>query len=163
MNKGLGDTIYRVGRDLLRKLGPEDRLVGAIKMGLAHDMNVDKILYALVCGFYFRAVDESGDMFEKDIEFVEKYFKKGIGHILANVCGFSKEKHRGIIWKCKEYSEEIKALINGAADWGKDQGQNILDGPMLFGGTSGSGILVEGYDHVVHAHQRGVADSVAGG
>ncbi len=110
MNKALGDTIYRVGRDLLRKLGPEDRLVGAIKMGLAHNMNVDKILYALVCGFYFRAVDESGDMFEKDIEFVEKYFKKGIGHILANVCGFSKEKHRDIIWKCKEYSEEIKAL-----------------------------------------------------
>ena len=110
MNKALGDTIYRVGRDLLRKLGPEDRLVGAIKMGLAHNMNVDKILYALVCGFYFRAVDESGDMFEKDIEFVEKYFKKGIGHILANVCGFSKEKHRGIIWKCKKYSEEIKAL-----------------------------------------------------
>jgi len=31
MNKTLGDTIYRVGRDLLRKLEPEDRLVGAIK------------------------------------------------------------------------------------------------------------------------------------
>ena len=110
MNKALGDTIYRVGKDLLRKLGPEDRLVGAIKIGLAHNMNVDKILYALVCGFYFRAVDESGDMFERDIEFVEKYFKKGIEYILINVCGFSKEKYRGIIWKCKEYSEEIKAL-----------------------------------------------------
>ena len=110
MNKALGDTIYRVGRDLLRKLGPEDRLVGAIKMGLTHNMNVDKILYALVCGFYFRAVDESGDMFEKDIEFVEKYFKKGIGHILINVCGFSEKKYGDVIWKCKEYSEEIEAL-----------------------------------------------------
>ncbi len=109
-NKALGDTIYRVGRDLLRKLGPEDRLVGAIKMGLMHNMNVDMILYALVCSFYFRAVDESGDMFDRDIEFVEKYFKNGIEHILINVCGFSRDKHKNIISKCKKYSEEIKVL-----------------------------------------------------
>lgn len=109
-NKALGDTIYRVGRDLIRKLGPEDRLAGAIKMGLEHNMNVDKILYALVCGFYFRAADESGSMFDRDIEFVKKYFKKGIEHILVNVCGFSRDKHRHITRKCKEYSEEIKVL-----------------------------------------------------
>ncbi len=110
MNKALGDTIYRVGRDLLRKLGPEDRLVGAIKMGLMHNMNVDMILNTLVCGFYFRAVDESGDMFDRDIEFVEKYFKNGIEHILINVCGFSRDKHKNIISKCKKYSEEIRVL-----------------------------------------------------
>ena len=45
-----------------------------------------------------------------------------------------------------ENIEVFNALINSAADWGKDQGQNLLDGPMLFGGTSGSGILIEGYD-----------------
>ena len=109
-NKALGDTIYRVGRDLIRKLGPEDRLAGAIRMGLKHNMNVDKILYALVCGFYFRAADESGDMFDRDIEFVEKYFKKGIEYILVNICGFSRDKHRHINRKCKKYSEEIKVL-----------------------------------------------------
>ena len=107
-NKALGDTIYRVGRDLLRKLGPEDRLVGAIKMGLKHDMDIDKILYALVCGFYFRAADESGKMFERDIEFVEKYFKKGIEYVLVNVCGFDRNKHSYVFEKCKYYSEEIK-------------------------------------------------------
>mgnify|MGYP001040111569 CR=1 FL=1 len=108
-NKALGDTIYRVGRDLLRKLGPEDRLVGAIKMGLKHNMNIDKILYALVCGFYFRATDESGKMFERDIEFVEKYFKKGIKYILVNACGFDCYKHSYVFEKCKDYSEEIKS------------------------------------------------------
>ena len=108
MNKALGDTIYRVGRDLLRKLGPEDRLVGTIKKGLKHNMNVDKILYALVCGFYFRAADESGTMFDRDIEFVEKYFKNGIEYVLVNVCGFDKNKHKDIIARCKKYSEEIK-------------------------------------------------------
>ena len=110
MNKALGDTIYRVGRDMLRKLGPEDRLVGAIKKGLKHNMNVDRILYALVCGFYFRATDKSGDMFDRDIEFVEKYFKNGTEYILVNVCGFSRDKHRNIFEKCKKYSEEIKVL-----------------------------------------------------
>lgn len=109
MNKALGDTIYRVGRDLKRKLGPEDRLVGAIKMGLKHNMQIDKILYALVCGFYFRATDESGKMFERDIEFVKKYFKKGIECILINVCGFDRHKHDYVFKKCKEYSEEIKS------------------------------------------------------
>ena len=108
MNKALGDTIYRVGRDLLRKLGPEDRLVGVIKKGLKHNMNVDKILYALVCGFYFRATDESGAMFDRDIEFVKKYFKNGIEYVLVNVCGFDKSKYKDIIAKCKKYSEEIK-------------------------------------------------------
>ena len=110
MNKALGDTIYRVGRDLLRKLGPEDRLVGTIKKGLKHNMNVDKILYALVCGFYFRATNKSGAMFDRDIEFVSKYFNNGIEYILVNVCGFNKSKYEDIITKCKKYSEEIKAL-----------------------------------------------------
>ncbi len=110
MSKALGDTIHRVGRDLIRKLGAEDRLAGAIKMGLEHNMNVDKILYALVCGFYFRAADESGDMFDRDIEFVEKYFKNGIEYILLNICGFNVDRHRNIIRKCEKYSEEIKVL-----------------------------------------------------
>ena len=109
MNKALGDTIYRVGRDLLRKLGPEDRLVGAIKKGIKYNMNVDKILYALVCGFYFRATDKSGAMFDRDIEFVSKYFNNGIEYVLVNVCGFDKNRHKDIIAKCEKYSEEIKA------------------------------------------------------
>lgn len=110
MNKALGDTIYRVGRDLLRKLGPDDRLVGVVKKGLEYNINVDKILYALVCGFYFRATDESDAMFDRDIEFVEKYFNNGIEYVLVNVCGFDKGKHKDIIAKCEKYSEEIKAL-----------------------------------------------------
>ena len=110
MNKALGDTIYRVGKDLLRKLGPEDRLVGAIRKGLKHNINVDKILYALVCSFYFRATDESGAMFDRDVEFVTKYFKNGIEYILVNVCGFDKSKHIDIIIKCRKYSEKIKVF-----------------------------------------------------
>lgn len=71
-------------------------------------MNVDKILYALVCGFYFRAADESDAMFDRDIEFVEEYFNNGIEYVLVNACGF--DKNKDIIAKCEKCSEEIKAL-----------------------------------------------------
>jgi mannitol-1-phosphate 5-dehydrogenase len=111
MNRALGDTIYRVGRDLQRKLSPEDRLVGAIDMGLKHKMDVSKILYAVICGFYFRAADESGNMFEKDIEFIEKYFKKGIEYTMVNLCGFSREENMRLIEKAKKYSKEITTLF----------------------------------------------------
>ena len=111
-NKALGDTIYRIGRDLIRKLGPEDRLVGAVMMGLKHTMDVDRILYALVSGFYFRATDEAGKMYERDIEFIEKYFSKGIDNILINICRFDPEKHREIFNKCRIYSEQIRGLTD---------------------------------------------------
>ena len=61
-NKALGDTIFRVGCDLLRKLGPQDRLAGAIKSALELNLPYEKILYALVCGCHFRAKDEDGKM-----------------------------------------------------------------------------------------------------
>ena len=45
-----------------------------------------------------------------------------------------------------EDTEVFKTLLKAAGDWGKGQGQEVLDGPLLFGGTCGSGILIEGYD-----------------
>jgi mannitol-1-phosphate 5-dehydrogenase len=42
-NKALGDTIFRVGCDLFRKLGPEDRLAGSIKMALDLNQPYDRI------------------------------------------------------------------------------------------------------------------------
>jgi len=42
-NKALGDTLFRVGSDLKRKLGPEDRITGAIK--IAQDLNLPMTKY----------------------------------------------------------------------------------------------------------------------
>ena len=109
-NIALGDTIYRVGLDLLRKLSGQDRLAGAIMLGLEHGMAVDNILHVLVCGCYFRATGESGHMFERDREFVEKYFSKGLEYILTNVCGFDKTKHKNIISQALKEEVNIKKL-----------------------------------------------------
>lgn len=89
-NIALGDTIFRVGSDLFRKLGPEDRLSGAIRTAISLNTPYDKILFALVCGFHFRARDESGNMLKEDKEFAE-FYKRGMESVLSDVCGFNKK------------------------------------------------------------------------
>jgi len=86
-NKALGDTIFRVGCDLMRKLSADDRLVGAINLATEFQLPSDKIMNALIAGSKFRATDENGNMHPSDIEFVEIY-NKGIVEALTKVCGF---------------------------------------------------------------------------
>jgi mannitol-1-phosphate 5-dehydrogenase len=86
-NKALGDTIFRVGCDLTRKLGPEDRLAGAIRSALDFGLLYDKILFALICGCHFKAKDEEGKMLKEDVEFLNRY-KNDTKTILTKVCGF---------------------------------------------------------------------------
>jgi mannitol-1-phosphate 5-dehydrogenase len=90
-NKALGDTVFRVGQDLYRKLGPEDRLVGVFKMAIKYNMPYDKILYIIACSIKFKATDEHGLRSDRDIKF-GKESDMGITHILETVCMLSKEK-----------------------------------------------------------------------
>jgi mannitol-1-phosphate 5-dehydrogenase len=106
-NRALGDTIFRVGRDLYRKLGPDDRLIGAIKMGRKLGMPVDKIVYIVVCAFYFRAADESGQMDSEDWKFVSES-ENGLIHILKRVCGLSERNDVEILEMACKFEEEIK-------------------------------------------------------
>jgi len=87
-NKALGDTVYRVGCDLQRKLGPNDRICGAIQMALIHNLAYIKILEVLVQGFYFDATDNDGKRLPDDNDFMHKR-SNGVEYILTNFCGFS--------------------------------------------------------------------------
>lgn len=86
-NKALGDTIYRVGCDLQRKLGKEDRLAGAIHLARELNLPYHLILKALVCGCHFKATDQEGKRLQSDLEF-DKIYEKGIRMVLTNICGF---------------------------------------------------------------------------
>lgn len=97
-NKVLGDTIFRVGCDLLRKLGPEDRLAGSIKLAKELNLPYDKILFVLVCACHFRATDEEGNTYIGDSGF-EKLLQGGIEQILENVCGFDTNHDKDIFWQ----------------------------------------------------------------
>ena len=56
-----------------RKLGPEDRLAGAINAAVDLNLEYDKILFALVCACHFRATDEEGKMLKEDVKFARYY------------------------------------------------------------------------------------------
>lgn len=87
-NRALGDTIYRVGRDLLRKLSRDDRLVGALLFDLSHGVTDPTFTaHGAAAGFLFRATDEAGRLFEADEEFAREHFPKGLDHLLSEVCG----------------------------------------------------------------------------
>lgn len=94
-NRALGDTIFRVGCDLPRKLSPDDRLAGAIRLAMEMNLPYNKILNALVCGCHFRATDEYGEMLPADQEFAQIY-QLGIGKVLTEVCKFDPVEHEKI-------------------------------------------------------------------
>jgi len=97
-NKALGDTLFRVGCDLQRKLSAEDRLAGAIHLAFELNLPSDLILKALVCGCHFRATDEAGNRLPSDLEF-DKIYAEGIKEVLTSVCGFDEIIHRELIAK----------------------------------------------------------------
>jgi mannitol-1-phosphate 5-dehydrogenase len=95
-NKALGDTIYRVGCDLKRKLGPDDRIVGAIRVARSVNMPYDSILKVLLSACHFRATDENGRFSTEDTEFIRLY-EEGIRNVLIKVCGFIEEVDKDLI------------------------------------------------------------------
>jgi mannitol-1-phosphate 5-dehydrogenase len=104
-NRALGDTIYRAGKDLYRKLGPDDRLIGAIKLCLKYKIPVDFICLGIACALFFRAVDGNGNLFEQDLQFHEREVSKGIDHVLMQICNI---KNKDVVNIVKKYYSELK-------------------------------------------------------
>jgi mannitol-1-phosphate 5-dehydrogenase len=85
-NNALKDTIFRVGMDLVRKLGHDDRFMGSIHLGMHYKMPYDLILKAMSFGLYFKAKDKDGTGFTSDIKFLkslEKNFESSLTEILG--------------------------------------------------------------------------------
>lgn len=57
-NVALGDQVARVGRDPMRKLGPEDRLVGAAKFTLAEGVFPFNVCKGIAAGLLFNPPDD---------------------------------------------------------------------------------------------------------
>jgi len=115
-NKALGDTIYRVGCDLQRKLGRNDRIVSVLMEAIDLNKPYDQILFSLICGFRFRAADESGKMFFRDMEFVNMLNEKGFDYVMEKICGLDIHQHQLIYQKAKHIfmniSKEYSNLLH---------------------------------------------------
>jgi mannitol-1-phosphate 5-dehydrogenase len=86
-NIALGDTIFRVGRDLPRKLYRDDRVLGAARLCIKHNLPHDAILDVFRAGTRFKAADEAGSVFPADHEFRRNLADHGIEWTLLSVCG----------------------------------------------------------------------------
>jgi mannitol-1-phosphate 5-dehydrogenase len=84
-NKALGDTIFRVGCDLYRKLSPEDRLVAPIRAAVKFNKPYDLIVNALKYAISFRATDENGKFYPADEQFFREA-EKGVDHVISQIC-----------------------------------------------------------------------------
>lgn len=84
-NKSLRDTIFRVGRDLYRKLGKNERLIGPMLLAQRHGVPYNKIKRVFYAALDFKAKDEKGEMYPSDKIFFQREYTKGLKHILRSV------------------------------------------------------------------------------
>ena len=88
-NKSLGDTIFRVGRDLYRKLDKNERLVGPMLLAQRQGTPYNKIKRAFYAALDFKAKDEKGEMYPPDKVFFKREYPRGLENILKSVCHLS--------------------------------------------------------------------------
>ncbi|MEK6645149.1 MAG: mannitol-1-phosphate 5-dehydrogenase [Candidatus Firestonebacteria bacterium] len=90
-NKNLGDTIVRLARDPIRKLGKNDRLIGSAKLALKYGVKPENISLAIAAALHYN--------YEKDEHAVKlaKIIKTyGVQYVLTNI---SKLKSKEILTK----------------------------------------------------------------
>ena len=75
-NRALQDTLFRVGHDLQRKLGADDRFMGSIHLATQLNMPYELIIKAMSYGFFFTARDEEGNLFPADRIFLQSLSEK---------------------------------------------------------------------------------------
>ena len=108
-NKALGDTIFRVGCDLSRKLNKDDRLMVPIIAGIKTGKDYSLILEAWVKGCFFKATDKQGEMTPED----EK-FKKEFGDDPLSILSylFDQEKYSELYVGVREILNDMNSGVN---------------------------------------------------
>ncbi len=84
-NKVLGDTVARVGNDLIRKLNNNDRLTGAALYCIRQGVNPENIIKGIVAGLRF---DNKEDLMAIKLNGFIK--EKGIEKVVEEICGLDK-------------------------------------------------------------------------
>lgn len=102
-NRALKDTVFRVGRDLPRKLGVDDRFAGIINMARKKKLEYSQIMEAMTYGLFFRKTDETGRLYFQDKLFLKSLKENGVKMTLQALCKFHPESDR-------ELADEINNL-----------------------------------------------------
>ena len=104
-NTALGDTVARGAKDPIRKLGPEDRLVGAAKLAAKFGIKPDCLALGIAAAFYY---DNPKD--EQAVR-LSKIKKKGVDKMLNDICNLAPKEKMSLLVKEKiSQIEKIKNL-----------------------------------------------------
>lgn len=112
-NTALADTIARVGKDTIRKLSENDRLIGALKLCEKHGVSCDVLCVAIACAMAF---NPNGD--ERSQELYEYACANGAIKTLEKYSNYTGEKKELIekLYKMVKDGKEIKDLIKVCDD-----------------------------------------------
>lgn len=109
-NPALGDTIYRVGRDVRRKLARTDRLIGAMLMDLRQNISPVYTAHAAASALHFRKGDDKGHLDPTDAAFIHEELPKGLPYILSHVCGLQETNeidYQAIDWVTRAVKQQV--------------------------------------------------------
>jgi len=81
-NRALGDTVARVGRDPIRKLGPRDRLIGAARLVLETGGEPRNVVAGIRSALRYRNADDPAA-----VRLEQMIAERGVEHVLREVCG----------------------------------------------------------------------------
>jgi len=81
-NRALGDTVARVGRDPIRKLGPRDRLIGAARLVMETGGQPANIVAGIRSALRYRNADDP-----VAVELARMIDDHGLPHVLQKICG----------------------------------------------------------------------------
>ena len=88
-NRSLGDTLFRVGCDLYRKLSPDDRIITPLTNAIHHQLPYDYILQVLSAALQFKCTGPDGKMFPSDIDFHHELAREGREKFVQHICGIN--------------------------------------------------------------------------
>jgi mannitol-1-phosphate 5-dehydrogenase len=81
-NRALGDTIFRLGRDPLRKLAANDRLVGSARLAEKAGITPQYLSWGIAAAYCFDPAEDS-----LAVALQERLDKDGLGPVMAEVSG----------------------------------------------------------------------------
>lgn len=80
-NRALADTVARVARDPLRKLGPEERLVGQLRLLEAHGLPIGAVCRTIAAAMHYFSPHD-----EESMELQRRLDRCGVGAVLGQHC-----------------------------------------------------------------------------
>jgi len=114
-NEALGDTVFRVGRDLPRKLAPDDRCIGALRLCQREGVEPAAIVGVIAAALHFKARDEHGELFPADAAFHARLASAGPETVLREVAGLVATADARIVREILDQSRRMASAGNESA------------------------------------------------